>query len=85
MKISVTQKHIDKGVKRSCGQCPIALALVDSIKGSYYPFADPRVLGYCLDNKSYRAITPDVARNFMHDFDYDRPVVPFEFEVNFVN
>jgi hypothetical protein len=76
MKISVTQKHIDEGNVGDCAACPIALALArafetrDVYAGTY---------SLCVENKCFS--TPEVARNFMGDFDAGGPVSPFSFDL----
>ncbi len=75
MKIKVEHEHIDGGLKKSCRQCPIALA-VQAVVPTSVSVWDTYVI---MNERSYRL--PHIARQFIHDFDNDLTVVPFEFEL----
>ena len=80
MKIQVTQQHIDRGFKGSCTQDPIALALADA--GFTKPRASPTYLsveGWRGERDNYP--TPESVLEFMKQYDNDRLVWPFEFEL----
>ena len=77
MKITVTQDDIDNGIRRSCRDCPIALAL-----RRRFPSADIHVDGYGIAIEDGRAFVPLLARRFADDFDNGRPVCPFELEID---
>lgn len=76
MKISVTQQHIDRGLKGSCSSDPIALACLDA--GMKKPLVGPYVIS---DNHEKEYYVPVEALQFMKDFDNDRLVHPFDFFV----
>ena len=81
MLINVTQEHIDNGLKRTCGKCPVALALLsagapDPFVGKdmvWIDFSDPDCMGIVL---------PKEAHNFIHEFDEGKKVEPFSFTLN---
>lgn len=77
MKITVTQAHIDNGV-RSFTHCPIALAIKEQTKGRVL------VCGSAFITKNGVETVysfPDSATNFVSAFDNNRSVHPFEFEM----
>lgn len=74
--ITVTQQHIKMGVKHSFTKCPIALALKAQC-------AENRILVY----RHYATVNdaavrlPLIATAFIQDFDHQRGVEPFTFDV----
>lgn len=70
--IRVTSSHIANGKPRSYCECPVALAMMECTGETWFvtPSRVDRV--YAL---------PDVARQFIADFDAGRSVGPFEFEL----
>lgn len=67
MTINVTEFHIARGIRGNSEKCPVGLALAShGLK-----------VGYC--NLSYE--TKLVVFGFMEDFDKQREVKPFSFEV----
>ena len=62
--IKVTQRHIDNGKRGDSMRCPIGLALEDAGgAGVMFPLES----------------LPEVAQNFVRDFDAGRYVAPFQF------
>jgi hypothetical protein len=78
MTIHVTQEHIDKGLK-SCGGCPIALALRDAGFNDVVVFQ--RRFIYDARRGSPSHTLPPEAREFIEKFDKGRTVQPFSFEL----
>lgn len=83
MRITVTQKHIDKG-DSTPSQCPVALACKDA----YTKYKDICVWGdrICFYNKSgmeRRVDSPESVARFVDAFDYQgrKSVAPFEFQL----
>ena len=76
MKITVTQQHIDAGVRGSATSDPVALALKDAGWEKVYV----NVFGIQL-GKEKRYPLPEGMWKFMYDFDNGNPVFPFEFEL----
>lgn len=80
MKITVKQKHIDKGEKTKAMSCPIALAIKD-----YYWFPRRVVVGHCCcfigKNMDKTYPLPKEVTNFIQDFDMGLEVKPFSFEI----
>ncbi len=78
-RINVTQEHINNGEKFDCNKCPIALAT----KGTIF------FLSIIIRQKKYNdpAYTfseydlPEKALDFISDFDYDKKVKPFSFNL----
>lgn len=82
MKITVTQQHIDKGVRGSCSSDPISLALQDA--GFKNPWAGTDRItasGFGPFRRYYSLETPPALLAFMRDFDTGKEVLPFEFEL----
>jgi hypothetical protein len=78
--IEVRQDHIDKGLKKNCHSCPVALAVKEkfpnwrqiSINGFdlYHGYFDIK----CVE-------LPVKVYNFVGNFDSGRPVKPFKFKI----
>jgi len=83
MKITVTQKDIDKGLKSSCYECPIAHAFKRKVKNQIrYGFAvNSASIEYLTEDMWHRYALPKEAKQFIQRFDCDQPVKPFTFEV----
>jgi hypothetical protein len=80
MIISVTQKHIDEGLRGSCTSDPVALAMKDA--GLFHPWVSPSGLSWEDERKTaFHTSVPDEVLDFMRNFDNIRFVDPFEFEV----
>ncbi len=79
MKISVTQQHINSGLRGSCSGDPISLAMKNA--GLDKPWASPDHLAWRVGFRDYSVRTPENVVQFMQDFDNNKPVQPFEFEV----
>lgn len=85
MKVEVTQKHIDSGVKNNTCLCPIALAIRDKNKGNAI------VTSHEVETTSdswtsdtlivTRWLLPTKAMAFINKFDSNMSVEPFEFEL----
>ena len=76
--ISVTQEHIDKGVKTSCGSCPIAIAA----KEVFIEGIEIAVGINCIGIDTYFVDVPGPARRFIRAFDDGKFVRPFSFEID---
>ena len=88
MKITVTQEDIRDGRKGSCSRCPVARAMYRALGinhgGDDYVIVG--VTGYAhvgntLQDASKVVALPREVNLFIHRFDTDRWVEPFEFEV----
>jgi hypothetical protein len=75
MKITVTQQHIDQGLRGSCTGDPIALAMRDA-GFSFVWVAPDRIEGDALTFH-----IPEDVVEFMKCFDNERFVSPFTFEL----
>lgn len=79
--IRVTQEDIDRGERRSCAECPVALAVRRHFLGtpafSFYENVE-------IDDGKDRLIagTPEIATNFMEAFDDGESVSPFSFTLD---
>ena len=76
MKIKVEQKHIDAGERWSPLNCPVALAIKE-----VYPEV-VLVLSDSVETKEHSFPMPEDVRAFVEDFDSDKPVSAFEFELS---
>ena len=77
IKVSVTQGDIEKGT-HSCSHCPIALALARTFE---VPQGDVNVASKWIVEGVGFGDLPDLACDFVRDFDNHRPVKPFYFFV----
>lgn len=80
MKVSVTQDHIDRGLRHSAGFCPIALAMNEQ-HGPGHLVATCESLFTNEDGVVAWLKMPSEADDFIGKFDTGEPVQPFEFEV----
>ncbi len=80
MKITVTQQHIDFGLRGSCRSDPIALAMMAA--GLDDPWISPSYLRWRVKGKTYYSPVPDMVSVFMQRFDQGRPAGPFSFELD---
>lgn len=79
MKIIVTQDDIDNGRKGLSFCCPVALAL-----NRHYEISSVSKNGIACGDKNHGAVqipTPPSVIEFIMNFDADRPVKPFEFDL----
>lgn len=92
-RVEVTQDDIDGGFQKNAGQCPVACALrravgsqvrAVSVAPYYALFIMDDVLGDWRegDSSSVQRLLPAEARDFVRDFDADRPVEPFAFDLD---
>ena len=83
MKIKVTQKDIDKGLRSSCYYCPIAHAFKRAVKNNNDcdSYVCTSYIVYRPDDKRNRYELPKEARKFIKRFDHYQPVEPFSFEI----
>jgi len=90
MKIQVTKEDIEKGERGSCEWCPVALAIQrtydlknDGDEKMITVDADCVEIWQDSVEKQYQL--PQIARDFIHDFDNDRKVAeglgPFSFKI----
>lgn len=81
MIITVTQKHIDEGLIADCSRCPVALAIRE-----VFPYVD-EILIRSTDvwlGKGENLIVKELpigVRFFIRNFDNDKDVKPFSFEL----
>ena len=82
MKIKVTEDHIRNGTRRNPISCPIACAVKEQ-----HPIAVEQGWRICsseIERLSHDIASidlPQEAKEFIDDFDNERPVQPFEFEI----
>ena len=80
MKIAITQKHIDSGVKADCSQCVLALALLDAgFVRAAVTYDRVYVTDASFRDESYRLAGDALA--LVTDFDYGDRVQPCEVEL----
>lgn len=80
MKISVLQKHIDKGTRFDSLFCPISLAIVDQLNVDC--FVSINYANFRKQNK--RIELPLIAKKFILSYDTKEMVFPFEFELDYL-
>lgn len=86
MRVKVTQEHINRGLRRDCNKCPIALAIINRKNISYVRVEETIVYVARLSkvNKINRSLylLPSEAIKFIKTFDSGSEVVkPFSFEM----
>jgi len=75
--VQVTDRHIANGHKSSCSFCPVALALTEVGWRGIVVGTD----SFAVDSGALTIPLPKIAQDFISDFDHDRPVKPFDFEI----
>ncbi len=83
MTITVTKSHIDAGKRRSCAECPVALAIKDvvPIRASVYVDKSRIWIGYPPESPT-EFVTPLSASLFIIRFDGgNMPADPFTFKL----
>ena len=75
MKIDVTQEDIVNGKKKSCDECPIALAMIRA------GYKNVSVGSYFISSGNLTYLVPPEVTKFVLDFDAEKPVSPFSFEL----
>lgn len=86
MIINVTQEHIDKGFRKICRACPVALAMKDATGKNFNvtPLYVRDMTGVDIHEefKGKRYKIPKCVTSFVENFDTEYPVEPFSFEFN---
>lgn len=82
--INVTARDLKRGVKGSCGLCPIALAVKRHFPGLLVStgFLLVKISNASMQEQR-RAIMPELASQFVYDFDSFSSVKPFSFKLTF--
>ena len=82
---SVSGSHIRRGEPRSCGKCPIALAVAEHLDPSWTVEVAPTVIFFRRKEPGQyahiRVRAPESVRTFIQHYDTGMAVVPFEFEL----
>ena len=83
MRVNVTQKDIDEGVRRSSCECPIALALKRVTQAPYITVGHSYARwGAAMRDPGVKyGWFPSTASQFVADFDNDGVGKPFSFEL----
>ena len=85
--ITVTARHIAAGVREDCENCPIALAILESIPGIGYVAVGPGTCTIGADGRDTGTGTdvdlPESALNFIWDFDDGGHPKPFTFTLDY--
>ena len=83
MRIEVTQEDIDRGLKSSCYECPIAYAYKRKVKNKIrLGFSvGTEYIDHFVGESQDRYMLPKEAKKFIRRFDQDQPVRPFSFEI----
>lgn len=89
-KIDITAEDIANGKPKNCSLCPGALAIVRAFPASRYVdvMHDEVQIAFPKENGSARyrwvtTATPEVFRDFIHDFDRNKSVEPISFDLTF--
>lgn len=86
MRVYVTQDDIDKGDKADCRYCPIALALRRPMPTTDIEVGADFITMYRISRLTtveqfYEAALPWLAGVFVANFDTNRAVAPFHFDI----
>lgn len=86
-KFVVKREHINKGIKISPSLCPLALCFRENYPHHSYikVFGEYAYIGKDVMNSGGRIELPKECTDFADDFDNNRIVKPFEFEVEIPN
>ena len=76
MRIAVTQEHIDRGERKVCNGCPVALALRNDGYDSRVEYTS---MQFRIEGTKYGCETPRSVQKFILAFDKGRAVAPFSF------
>lgn len=79
--LNVTQAFIDRGMRKICGECPIALAAQEATGNPDIEFNGD--VFFMDDFGSEWIKAPEIARDFANDFDTGNPVHLISFDVEF--
>lgn len=90
-KIDITAEDIANGKPKECSRCPGALATMRAFPAAKYVDVMHDEVQLAFPNRAnnsatYRwvtAATPEVFREFIHDFDQNKVVRPISFELTF--
>lgn len=77
--IKVEQKHIDGGERSNPFDCPVARAIKEQLQ-----LDEVKVVGavsFFAGDSHYVIELPEAAFLFLHKFDHEDPVTPFEFDL----
>ena len=80
IKINVTQEDIDSGTTRDSKKCPVRNAIKNGC-GSHTCIVMEKFILLTIKGEWYSAVPPINALQFIQDFDNDKSVEPFEFEM----
>lgn len=90
LKVNVTCKHIEAGIKLNVGKCPIALALIEAFR-ALDDKNNARWISVIVDSSEVTIerdkrldeiwALPDSASRFISRFDAGKPVKPFTFSM----
>lgn len=84
MIISVTAEHIRHGIRQSCIQCPVALALQEATAQSTWKVGFSYARLYSRHKSVARIELPLLVQDFIKSFDTtDDHQEPFEFEIDY--
>jgi hypothetical protein len=82
--VFVKEEHISSGIPKDCGNCPIALALIDL--GYHSVHIEQEEFQICKDKQWYAGYLPVEATNFIKQFDQSDvckvPILPFDFSIS---
>lgn len=84
--LRVTAKHIEDGVKASCQDCPVALAVIDIVRPEFYSHVSARRIRLeSIDGRIlWSAISPQPVQRFIRRFDDTEELThePFECDLD---
>jgi len=81
MIIQITQDDIKQGTVDNCDRCPIALAINRVLFVGHHAKVMGSISIYTYVHRRFTCKTPDVAKQFINNFDLGNSVEPFEFDL----
>lgn len=95
MKVNVTEKHIQDGVKKSCCSCPVAIAINSPIIQMEFPKIALSSVhlkdGHCTiqgeqggPKMIHKFSLPKIAQDFVAKFQLGETVSPIQFDIDLV-
>lgn len=81
MKVHVRVQDIELGSPGDAAKCPIALSISRTLGPGYLVSVTSALVVYVDDCQVLFAHFPESAKKFIHDFDQERPVKTFSFDL----
>lgn len=83
IRVEVTQRDIDHGIRGDSSRCMVAVALARAVPQCTRPEADTQTIRFTdADGERWAYITPPIAAQYVVDFDAGDVIKPFKFTLD---